>query len=163
MSPEEIKQKINSLEDKVKTLEAKLTAFYTSGNIPEEFLRNLVRKGFFRLDKTLISNNVSGKESKYVFINYSNESSVAVMDYSERYKQFTAATSDTCTSPSHGYEDNDMVYLLSSGDLPAGLSSAIPYYIINSTSDTFKLSLTSGGAAVNITDTGAGFHYLYPY
>ncbi len=33
--------------------------------------------------------------------------------------------------------------------------------IINSTGNTFKISLTSGGAAVDITDIGVGRHFIF--
>ena len=55
-----------------------------------------------------------------------------------------------------------------SGTLPAGLSETTLYYVVSSTADldtlaaggtdtgTFKVSLTEGGSAVDITDTGSG-------
>lgn len=45
-------------------------------------------------------------------------------------------------------------------DLPAGLSILTDYYPINSSGSTCKFSLTSGGAAVDITDTGTGTHFV---
>lgn len=48
--------------------------------------------------------------------------------------------------------------LASSGTLPAGLSGSTVYYMINSSGSTCKLSLTPGGAAVDITSAGTGSH-----
>jgi len=46
------------------------------------------------------------------------------------------------------------------GVLPAGLSAATLYYVVSYSSGTFGLSLTSGGASVNITDEGTAPFYV---
>ena len=71
---------------------------------------------------------------------------------------FTAATTDIVTSAAHGLPNGTAVTLTSTTTLPAGLSVATTYYVISSTADTFKLSLSVGGAAVDITGTGTGTH-----
>lgn len=77
---------------------------------------------------------------------------------------FTAdASSDVLTlaGPVH-FVDDQIVQVVSSDTLPAGLSAATNYYVIDSDRDagTLKLSASSGGAAVNITDAGTGTHTL---
>lgn len=75
---------------------------------------------------------------------------------------FTAvAATDVITATGHGLSDGDRVFVDSTGTLPAGLSAHTLYYVISSTTNTLKLSLTSGGSAVDITDTGSGTHTLY--
>src|SRR3990167_5004911 len=71
---------------------------------------------------------------------------------------FTAAVDDTITSTAHGLSNGNQVILTTTTTLPAPLTLAYGYYVINSAANTFKLSATSGGAAVNITDTGTGTH-----
>lgn len=71
---------------------------------------------------------------------------------------FTAAVSDTITSAGHGLSNGDVLLLTSTDTLPAGLSVNTPYYVISATTNTFELSATSGGSAVDITDTGTGTH-----
>lgn len=72
---------------------------------------------------------------------------------------FTAdAGTDFATSAAHGLTNGQRVTVSSSGTLPAGLSDTLTYYVVNKTTDTFQLSLTSGGAAVDITSTGSGTH-----
>jgi hypothetical protein len=77
-------------------------------------------------------------------------------------KSFTAAVTDICTYTrgAHGLVNGDTIALVSSGVLPAGLDTTTIYFIINATATTFKVSLTSGGSAVDITDTGTGTHYF---
>ncbi len=69
---------------------------------------------------------------------------------------------DICTQSAHGLKNGDMVVLTSSGTLPIGLALATIYWIIEATTNTFKLSAISvanyttglggaGYAAVNIT------------
>lgn len=71
---------------------------------------------------------------------------------------FTAAASDVCTSAAHGLENGTCVTVATTTTLPAGLAAATHYFVIEKTADTFKLSLTPGGAAVDITDAGTGTH-----
>lgn len=76
---------------------------------------------------------------------------------------FTAATTDICTLASHGLVNGDAVRLTTSNTLPAGLSLATTYYVIDATTNTFKLAATRGGSAVDVTDTGTGTHTLSRY
>lgn len=72
---------------------------------------------------------------------------------------FTAVGStDVFTAPGSAYSNNDTVWLGNTvgGTLPTGVDTATMYYIVNVSGDTFKLSLTSGGAAINITTDGSG-------
>lgn len=75
---------------------------------------------------------------------------------------FTAvAATEVCTAVAHGLVNTDRVMVFSATTLPAGLSAATVYFVVEKTTDTFKLSLTSGGSAVNITDTGTGVHKFH--
>lgn len=56
----------------------------------------------------------------------------------------------------HGRYDTSRVQFSSSGTLPAGLSTSTTYYCIVTSSSRFKVSLTSGGSAVDIMDAGTG-------
>lgn len=66
-------------------------------------------------------------------------------------------------SVSHTWLDTDVVFFVTTGTIPAGLSLTTPYYVINSnpTEGSIKVSLTSGGVAVDITSVGSGTHTLY--
>lgn len=68
------------------------------------------------------------------------------------------AGTDVVTATGHGFLDGDIVRLATTTTLPAPLSAATEYYVRDATTNTFKLAATEGGAAVNITDTGAGTH-----
>jgi hypothetical protein len=66
------------------------------------------------------------------------------------------ASSDVLTSYAHGLaDDNRVVVSAVHGEaIPAGLTAGTLYYVVGATTDTFQLSTTSGGAAVNITTSG---------
>jgi hypothetical protein len=74
------------------------------------------------------------------------------------YLDFTADSStDTITSTSHGYVNGTPVLVESQGgSLPGGLSADTTYYVINATTNTFKLSATLGGSAIDLTSNGTG-------
>jgi hypothetical protein len=65
-------------------------------------------------------------------------------------------TADTITSNGHGLANTDRIQVFNvfAETLPAGLAEGTIYYVVGSATDTFQVSLTSGGAAVNITGQG---------
>lgn len=68
-------------------------------------------------------------------------------------------TTDEITSPSHGLATDDRVAVesLLGQSLPGGLSVGTLYYVTGTPgSDTFKVSTTQGGSAVDITSVGSG-------
>jgi len=74
-------------------------------------------------------------------------------------KTFTDASVNTATEAitinGHGFTNNQEVYLTTTGVLPAGLVSGL-LYVIYVDPNTIKLSLTSGGGAINITAAAGG-------
>lgn len=69
-----------------------------------------------------------------------------------------APANDTLSHPSHGYINDDRVVVsdLVVGTTPTGLTNGTLYHVVSATVDTFKVSLTQGGAAVDITADGSG-------
>jgi hypothetical protein len=73
---------------------------------------------------------------------------------------FTAEDStDVITCDQHGFADTNQVFVMDTTGavLPTGLTEGVIYFVRDATTDTFKLALTSGGAAIDITVDGAGF------
>ena len=66
------------------------------------------------------------------------------------------STLDTLTFTAHGFTNNTIVYVTTTDTMPSGLLTTTPYYIVGATANTFQLSLTSGGLAVNFTTNGTG-------
>lgn len=72
------------------------------------------------------------------------------------------ASTDTFTLASHGLSNNAPIYFTNSGGaLPSGVSALTKYYVIGATTNTFQISTTVGGAAVNFTTNGTGTHSVY--
>lgn len=86
---------------------------------------------------------------------------VQVNYYAGYSSAFTVDTgTDVITANNHGRSDGEIIRLWNSGGaLPAGLSDVVNYFVINSTANTFEVSLTAGGAAVDITSAGTGAHF----
>lgn len=88
---------------------------------------------------------------------------------------FTAdASTNTLTSSSHGLNNGEVINFDTSDTLPGGLSKYLEevdtfifdtvgetYYVINATTNTFQVSTTHGGSAVDITSAGIGTHDWY--
>jgi hypothetical protein len=77
----------------------------------------------------------------------------------------TSATSDTITAYAHGLEADQRVFVLAAPGavISTGLSENTAYYVRGTglTADTFTLSTTQGGAAVDLTANGASLFIPY--
>lgn len=63
-----------------------------------------------------------------------------------------ADTGDVFTSYGHGYANTDRVAVYSKfGESLGGLTQGVLYFVVSATTNTFQVSLTSGGVAVTIT------------
>jgi hypothetical protein len=74
----------------------------------------------------------------------------------------TAMANDQFLSPGHGMSNGDRVMLFDvfGGALPTGVAEGTIYFVVNVATDTFKVSATSGGAAVDLTAVGGGEGYF---
>lgn len=63
------------------------------------------------------------------------------------------ASTDVITRNSHGFSDGDRVSF-SAATIPTGLVAGQVYFVRDQTANTFKVSATSGGTAINITANG---------
>ena len=67
-----------------------------------------------------------------------------------------AGTDDVFNANAHGFTDGMRVLVtpVSGVSLPTGIATGY-YYVRDSTANTFKLALTAGGAAIDVTAIGA--------
>lgn len=74
----------------------------------------------------------------------------------------TTLTNDQLLSVGHGLSDGDRVMVFNpfADALPTGLTEGAVYFVVNSATNTFKVSNSSGGAAVDITAVGGGEGYF---
>jgi hypothetical protein len=59
---------------------------------------------------------------------------------------------DLVTANNHGFRNGDTVYITDIGSM----SSYLKYYVINATTDTFQISATYSGTAIELTTDGTG-------
>ena len=76
-----------------------------------------------------------------------------------------ASTNTVTTVGNHGRSNGDRVRVKAhaQGALCGGLNAEIEYYVISASASTLQLSLTAGGSAVDITDTGTLDQILITY
>lgn len=98
-------------------------------------------------NQVYVHNGVAATHQYYVY------STVATLNCPLATSLSIDAGTDRVTHTAHGFVDNTPVYLtnLSGG---AGLTNNTVYFIRNSTVNDYQLSLTTGGAAINITTNG---------
>ena len=70
----------------------------------------------------------------------------------------TIASPGVFTSTAHGLTNADRVRLFTTGALPTGLSANTQYFVVNTATNTFELSLTEGGASINTSGSQSGTH-----
>lgn len=82
--------------------------------------------------------------------------SVAAENVRNEQQDFTAvAATDIFTATAHGYSDTNKIEF--AGDnLPTGITGATTYFVRDATANTFKVAVTSGGTAVDLTADGNG-------
>lgn len=100
------------------------------------------------------------------FVAVSDKTTTSAVDYTPSDFNLThdqtftdsdvSTTNDTITITSHGLTNGDPVQFTTAGTLPTGISIGTTYYVVSSTSNTFKISTTVGGGAVDITAAGSG-------
>lgn len=70
----------------------------------------------------------------------------------------TIADPGVVTWTSHGLADGDQIKLATTGALPTGLTAGTAYFVNVLSADTFSLSATDGGDAIETTGTQSGTH-----
>jgi small-conductance mechanosensitive channel len=126
--------------------------------------RTILSKYFLTYISNLDFTSSSGQLFPRIIVGYNGVKSV--IDVTNGFYQFTAnATTNVLTlnNPSFYFNDGDQILLYTTNTLPAPLSDVAPYFVINSSANTFKVSDTFGGAEIDITDTGTGAHFALYY
>lgn len=67
-------------------------------------------------------------------------------------------TTEFITITGHGLTTGQVIRFTSSGSLPTGLVAGTDYYVLGATANTFQVSATFGGTAVNLSTQGTGTH-----
>lgn len=67
---------------------------------------------------------------------------------------------DVCTAVGHPFTNGMRVRIASTGQPPGGLSTAVDWYVVGATANTFQLSATVGGGAQDIEHQGGGVHTI---
>ena len=78
----------------------------------------------------------------------------------------TIATPGVFTINNHGLRNGDVVAFSTTGALPTGLTASATtavtfYYVINATTNTFQVSATLNGVAVNTSGAQSGVHTIH--
>jgi len=70
----------------------------------------------------------------------------------------TIASPGVITWNAHPLQNGDGIRLQTTGALPTGLTANTTYYVINKATNTFQLSTSRGGTAINTSGTQSGTH-----
>jgi hypothetical protein len=70
----------------------------------------------------------------------------------------TIASPCVVSLTAHGLSNDDPVVFSTTGALPTGLTAGTVYYVVNAATDTFEVSATVSGAAINTSGSQSGTH-----
>lgn len=90
---------------------------------------------------------------------------VATVSYSGQIPgtvTMTIASPCVITFTGNSLVNGDKVVFTTTGALPTGLTAGTTYYVINAASNTFNVSATPGGAAINTSGIQSGTHTCTP-
>jgi hypothetical protein len=67
-------------------------------------------------------------------------------------------STSTFLAPGSGYSNTQQVVIFATAGatLPGGFTAGTIYYVVSASSDSFKLSATSGGGSITVTSDGSG-------
>lgn len=162
MKPEE-KQK---MQDEIDELKKKVEDLYSPTSFPVSIMENLTKNGFVKITQTLPTSYTTNTGFKAVYYYmFSDIDGKKVVFSNISYKDFTKIQSintstDTFTASNHGLGDGDILTFWSTTTPPGPITMGQTVYVVSSATDTFKLSATLGGAAIDLTDIGTGLHFL---
>jgi hypothetical protein len=96
---------------------------------------------------------------KSIEMAYRDISTIAIAKSTNADTAYTTVVADnTIEDVAHGLLNGDVVFLTSLANT-TGVSINTPYYVVNKTNDDFQLSLTLGGAAIDLTGTDGSGNY----
>ncbi len=73
----------------------------------------------------------------------------------------TIASPGVWSLNSHGLGNGDVIFVETTGALPTGLSADVPYFVVAAATNTFQVSATKGGAAINTSGSQSGTHTIF--
>ena len=72
----------------------------------------------------------------------------------------TVASPAIFSATAHNLVEGDIIIFETTGALPTGITAGTPYYVIAAgiAADTFRISATEEGSAINTSSAGSGTH-----
>ena len=160
---EELTRRVEELEAWKKSREAQQITFPL-----DERSRAVLQKYFLSLVRPLNFVNATGDEFRDVLV--VQDDKYNLLSATAQLARYSADAStdqltvgqDLVNLSKASFQNGNQVTLYTTGTTPGGLSAGQIYFVVNATSGgtVFKLSLSSGGAAINITSAGTGENYI---
>jgi hypothetical protein len=154
------------LQTQINELKKKVDELYSVTGFPEPVLLALQQKGFVRISKTLQTpfTTTDNYDSKYYYM-FSKIDNKDVVFSNLNAKDFNViqninTSTNVFTITNNGFANGDAFVFWTTDTPPSPIDNGNTYYTRDVTTDTFKLTDTPGGVALDITDKGVGIHYL---
>lgn len=153
---------IQNLTERVTKLESFIESIKSSANFPIEVQDAFIAKGFLKADDQLLYyGGFSARQFNSIVVRSGFKKYVISTDNLAYYVPVSIdiATNILTTKDGTTMADGYTVIFYSNGDVPVDLQNGQPLYVVNSSGTSFQVSLTIGGAAIDITAQGYGEVY----
>lgn len=106
-----------------------------------------------------VSFELQGKRDLWYPLRVLNQGYYELVNPSGTSTTFTVdTTNNLILSADHGLGQNAQITFTTSGTLPAPLTPATTYYVVNPNSQQFQVATSPNGTPIDITDSGSGTH-----
>lgn len=145
----------------IKTNRMRMWDIYWSGYHFGLFIARGIQSSFFNFAGVSPIDAVTVSGSSQIVLGAAETRIVAAFDPSVAVN----LTTNTITLAGHGRSDGEYIgYDANGGTAIGGLTSGASYYVVGATTDTFQVSLTAGGEAIDLTSNGTGAaHEFFTY
>ncbi len=121
---------------------------------------DILQKDLFVFSNLIVFDRANGVANPYALVGSVNNKTTTISVLPNPIIFVASSGADTLTIVSNPFVNDDTVSVLSSNTLPSPLLDGVQYFVVSSTSNTIKLSLTQGGAAIDLTTNGVGIQYI---
>lgn len=164
-------REIKELKDKLVKLESKVNELYEwMSQRKRQFVpdpldpisKKILEKDFMRIvGSGVMAQVLSSSEFPFGYVKTVLKNKEKIIQFRDDVKRcLVDASTDIITANSHGLVNNDTVIFYTTEELPAGIDTFTTFYVVSATATTFKVSLTQGGSAIDITTNGKGEQYF---
>lgn len=149
------------MEERIRQLEERVRQLEKPTKLTDEWKKLLRAEGYLKYRGELSFTSAANILYRLFILEAFGDPFTVSVGWLSDFNEFKVDTAtNTIISKNHGLADDKQIDFYSNGQLPSGIDgTAITYWVVNPTQDTFQVALTALGTPIDITSGGVGIHY----